>query len=536
MPPQRPLKLLLRAWLILSGTCLALAAAAHFYIGLNNDHANLVDNVQRWLSGGKPYEAYADVNPPLIHLLYLPPVWLADAMHWPQHLCLYAWVYAWIGLSLFLSYKLLEPGNRSLRYITLSAVACGLLITCFIHQVFADREHWMLCFITPWLILQSPLVQRSLIPARTRYATAAFAALGFALKPYFILFYLATTAFRLLHTSLLSQLKEHEHHILWFMGVLYAALIYFCFPQYLQETATLVWYTYPDSSWSFASRWHVMLTVLLQGFWSTWLWTAIGFYVLRGIARQTLLYLLTLQLVTLALYLLNAGWWYTQYPFLAVNLWLCMAAGAGLMLLVGTFRSAGLAWLVPAIAATLYFYHAAPAIDRASNDMRAQRLSGHPTAFYLMNEKARTALLGQMKDAKTYIFFSTNLRALSLQTDDGPRPVGRYDHLWPLPALARLQHDKSETSLYSWLRDVFVSGIAEDLKTHNPDVIIVDVSPYHPPLPQDFKVMPYLMSHPAFSFAMHMYSLEKNINTCRDGQITACAFDVYSRSGSNKKQ
>jgi hypothetical protein len=52
----------------------------HMQIGMNNDHAVLMDSARKLLAGAIPYVDYTDVSPPLIHLIYTIPIAMAKLL------------------------------------------------------------------------------------------------------------------------------------------------------------------------------------------------------------------------------------------------------------------------------------------------------------------------------------------------------------------------------------------------------------------------------------------------------------------------
>lgn len=524
-PPRLPW--LLRVWLAVAAAGVGASLVGHLLIGLNTDHLDIMDQVSRLIAGGEPYYAFADVNPPLVHLLYLVPTLLAEFTTLPLHTSLYLCVYGMGLLSLYTVFHVLAAAPRSLRWLAVSGFALAMSVTSFQHQVFADRDHLMLVFLAPWLALNSPLAAWEAAPALWRRRAALLAAAGFALKPYYLLYYVAIILWRMPQERLLHQLKRREHHILWLCGVGYAALIALFFPRYLTDMAPLLWYTYGANSWTMDSKWAVMQQTLQQ-FWPVWLWAAAALSLTRGLPRRVVAYLLLLQLLGVAMYLLNAGWWYTQYSFLGANLLLCLGGGIALLPRVKAWHRTAPFALLPALGVTLFVLHIMPASDRALTDIAHQRVNGRPLAVYLMNPKAWPQVQQQLQGSQRYLFFSTNLRALSLQQPGQfARSTGRYDHLWPLPGLAQLRADPARQPRYNWLRDIFMQGIVDDMRTYKPERVVIDVSAYLPPLPKDFSILGYLREYPAFEEQWQHYQLLKHINTCDTNVIAACAFDIY---------
>ncbi len=504
-------------WLAASSAALIASFVAHLLIGLDTDHIDIMDQVARLASGGEPYIAYADINPPLIHLLYLIPYTLSQHTFLPLSNALWFCIYALAALSLTCCRHLLGNHAPRIRWAIICAIAVPLIIISFLHQAFGDRDHLMLIFITPWLLLNSPLVTPDSTPRRWRHTAAILAAMGIALKPYFLIFYAATCVTQ---RPFWQQFRQREHHLIWATIACYAGLILLAFPQYLTESLPLSLNTYHDNAWTPTMRIAAAKETLIAGFWPIWLGVALS-YIFRRPNRTTT-YLLVLTITGLLSYLLNAGWYYTQYPFYAFAFALAFSACAQLL------RPGRQAFICLLCAAFLAFRATQliliPAYDRALLDIAFMREYKRPAAMMLAEPTALAQINARIGDNSHYLFLGTNLRALSFKTANRVS-VGRYDHLWPITSLVRLRSEDQATYKNIW--PIFIGGITQDILQQKPDHIIVDVSPQQMPLQDDFNIMAFLMTEPSFAQAMQAYAAPVRISTC-PGSAATCAFDIYS--------
>lgn len=529
-----PLLWSVKTWLMFSAGVLLASLAGQFMIGLSTDHLDLMDQVRRLFNGGQSYISYADINPPLIHLLYALPWLISDITGIPTDIMLDVLTFTVGGAGLYCLYKLCWPAQSwDITCLLLSSCAIALFSISFNNQVFADRDHLMLCFMMPWLVLHSPIVTFDKCPSSWRRVAAILAALGIALKPYNLLVYLCCFAFNCYRITFFGQLRRIEHWLILGVGICYAAFTITFFPAYLTEIVPLLWHTYDDNSWLLSWKLDSMLNNMLIPYWPSLVFSLFAAYYVFGVARETILYLLVLEAAGVALYLINAGWWYTQYFYQAINCLLCMASAAALWHEIERQNSLRKASYKPAVIVAffsiLFYCHIEPAGNRALADITSEQKLGRPMGVYTMDNAAFEALRPHMAAVKRYIFFSTNLRALSLKAQGiKAESVGRYDHIWPLAGLAKLKDDAAAKALYEPLMRTFMMGILEDMRTHKPERIIVDTSPYLPPMPKYFGILPFMRTYDNFNTIWQYYTLLERIDTCTHSGQAACSFEVYA--------
>lgn len=531
--------ILANAWFLAALAVAAVSVWAHMLIGLNNDHLTLTDQTRRMLAGQIPYVDYTDIGPPLIHLIYALPVTLAEHTGLPLYVALYGFTFAAIALALFTSERLLKySGVVTLtRRTIIATLAIALLTVSFIHQVFADREHLMLVLATPWFILYSPWVRRESVPLFWRLPAAAMAAVGFVIKPYFYVFYIATIAFELYRKRSLSTfgalLRQPEHYIVCGFALAYIAAIFIFFHTYITTIMPVGLETYGAISWAWDDKMSVIKNDLITGYALTgflallvvWLWVP-GFY------DTIITYVLFLMLASIGSYVLNGGWYYTQYPFMVLAFALMVATG-GKLIQACTYKNQRIALIVicALLAAGLYHYYADPIIDRAKSDIAVQRDRGHPLENPEIQVAAATKLDTHFTGHPRFIFLSTNFWSVNLRKTGTPRDnVGRFDYLWPLPGIVAMDNHPDKKKTQDWLTRYMGESVADDLNRHMPDMVIVDISPYQRALPTSYKILGFFNRNPQFVTAWRHYRLVDTINACNKDTEADCAYEVYYRN------
>lgn len=523
------------AWLGLATIGIILSLWGHLLIGLNNDHLTLMDQTRKLLAGARPYVDFTDVSPPLIHMLFMAPVWLSNALGVKLYLALYAFVYAAIALGALTSWKIMlySGAGRMQRWLVVTTIALALLGTSFIHQVFGDREHLMMVLISPWLVLYSPLAQRERVPIRWRMAAAAMAAVGFAIKPYFYIFYAVTSLFELLSGRTLREiLRQHEHHIVWAFGLTYTAVVVLFFRAYITSMLPIGLQTYAAISWPWESKMSMITEEMFGGYGITGLAAVVLLWIFAPrFYDPVLTYVLLLLLAGLGDYVLNGGWYYTQYPFIAMALVLAVAAGARLVLACSQKRQPLMLIAVCALmAGGLAMYYVIPAAWRADWDIRLQRERGHTLSTIEQPAEVRKRVEAHLDSHPRFMFLSTNYWSVNLLKEGTPRTnVSRFDYLWPLPGIVALQTQPNTRSRQESLMRWLVGGLVEDITRHAPDMVIIDVSTEQRSLPNSYDLMEMLNTYPDFTRAFAKYRLADIIDKCNPQQKENCAYRVYYR-------
>lgn len=173
--------------LLVSLAIVAAAIAQQTTLGLNPDTSWLIVVSERMLGGDQLYRDVFELNPPASVLLTLPPVALAEWLGWRAEAVLAGSMIALSLASVALTIRLLRPwvGEGALaRWL----VPAGLFLTLILPGFnFAQREHYALLAVLPWLALMA--VRAEGLPASLRSALLVGLGAGVTavIKPHFLL-------------------------------------------------------------------------------------------------------------------------------------------------------------------------------------------------------------------------------------------------------------------------------------------------------------------------------------------------------------
>jgi hypothetical protein len=210
---------------------------------LNHDVAAVLAFSERWLGGERLYVDLIDVNPPLIFVLNLIPAFIAahtglDAVLTLQ-LCLLALGAVVWTLCFRVRDRACEgPGERALL-----DVLPGLFIFGAGYD-FGQRETLMAACALPYVLAAARRAQGGRPPGRI--ATAILAAVGFALKPYFLAIPALVELGVAVSRPWRATLRDPVPWILAAVWLAYVATLPLLFPDYLRTVVPLVWAFYLD--------------------------------------------------------------------------------------------------------------------------------------------------------------------------------------------------------------------------------------------------------------------------------------------------
>ena len=217
---------------------LSLATVGPTYLG--HDDAWYLHMAQVLLHGGTIYRDVVDTNPPLIVFLSLPPVWLAERLGIGATGTFKACVFCAEAVSIFVCARLLRlawsGGSETTRDVLLASVAFAL-VPFARPEEFGQREHLMMLLVLPYLIAAVAPAQGRELRGPAAFAIGVAGGLGFAMKPHYVLAWLAieTTLLLVSHAGRGYAHSWRRREALGAAAVLacYALAVLLFVPQYL---------------------------------------------------------------------------------------------------------------------------------------------------------------------------------------------------------------------------------------------------------------------------------------------------------------
>lgn len=457
-----------RAWpwpaLVLAvALAVALGALAQFRLPINHDVAWLLALAGRVLEGARLYVDYPEVNPPLIVWLNLPLAGLAQLSGLAPATVLRLAVVALAGIALGASAVLSRGRIEGGTGAAMLALAAYVLVALPGYD-FGQREHLTLLLVLPYLAEASWRAGGA--PARrgARLAVAAWATVGIALKPHFLLVPLLVEAVVLAH----GRRRPGAGPVMMFaLLAAYGVAVLWLTPDYFPMLRLLsrAYWQYGSDSWFDFLRVPQCQNALIL---VTCHWA------LRPAPRAPAHVLSAAALgFALAAVVQHKGWSYHWYPVLALG-WLLFAQAGAVAVARRVWRGRPLA---PALAGALAIALAGLALLTAPRD--GLRANPYP------------ALLGPAVHALgggPVLVLASPLRvAYPLVTQAGIGATARFPSMGMVEAAWRT----GDGAVGDYLRRT----LAQDVRARPPRLLIVETAPDG--LPPGFDYLSYFGREPA---------------------------------------
>ena len=221
---------------------------AYFLPPLNQDVGVILSITERWMGGERLYRDVIDVNPPLIFMLTWIPLALAKSLPLDAISALVACVVLLAGWAIWSSYRLMVTlavaEEMTLQRLLLPLLL--LILIVFPSEMFAQREHLMALGMFPYLLLSALRCEDKKVSLSFALSIAVIAALGFALKPHFLIIPLAVELYLLAARGLRSVFRDLVPWIMVATMAAYAAVAWVVTPDYFTFVLPLVMSAYED--------------------------------------------------------------------------------------------------------------------------------------------------------------------------------------------------------------------------------------------------------------------------------------------------
>lgn len=211
------------------------------------------------LGGAELYRDIIEINPPLWFWMAVPAQMLADALSLTAKSVIVHATLLWSGLSLIaIGFLLKTFGAKYRATVLLASLAAMTLIAL---PDLAQREHLALIGALPYALLLSRRYENARVSIPLATFIGLSAALGFALKHYFVLVPLLLEGWIILSLRRRWNPLRPETVALALCACLYGASIPIMTPDYLREIVPLVslaYHGYETALWQQFASWHVL--------------------------------------------------------------------------------------------------------------------------------------------------------------------------------------------------------------------------------------------------------------------------------------
>ncbi|PIQ42912.1 MAG: hypothetical protein COV52_05485 [Gammaproteobacteria bacterium CG11_big_fil_rev_8_21_14_0_20_46_22] len=285
------------------------------YSLMNWDASWLLHCGQSMLHGGRYYYDFAETNPPLILWLGFLIIGLSKLFQLSLHASLLLFYYL-VGLaSLWLSARFIKQSLKSIQEY--QAIILGLCVGYFLLSgtIFGERECFAIVFSVPYFCMRSVALTGKSVSPLMRGLVIGFAALGFFLKPYFLLPLLLVEFYAAVRARRLRVLLSVELVSFFVLGCLYLVLIAYFTPEYYTKMLPLVTTLYLpfwQASWTLLLSYNACLAWI-----AAFLFACVALRHLKGpFARVCLI--AAAGYLWGAYFIQHKAWYYHIYPFIVL--------------------------------------------------------------------------------------------------------------------------------------------------------------------------------------------------------------------------
>ncbi len=210
--------------LLLSLVIIMLGLMALNPLALNVDSALYLEVGRYLLDGRVPYVDYIELNPPLIHYINVLPVFLGNIFNINPIITYKILVLAVVAYACLMSYGLLQRSKvRNNLPIALLLPSLILFATLLDFPDFGQRDHLISLVLIPWLIVRTGRYDGDTIGRGQALLIGFLAAIGIALRPYFVVPLALIEIYYLLKYRQLSHIFRPETLTVMLVGILYIA-------------------------------------------------------------------------------------------------------------------------------------------------------------------------------------------------------------------------------------------------------------------------------------------------------------------------
>lgn len=423
----------------------------------NLDDAWLLIATGRVMDGAVVGRDLFETNPPLIYWLVTPVVWFSRTFGTDYYTTYCLWA-AFLGVwSSWLVFRVLTRVGVSIAGVRLAAAGNLTLFVLVSSSEYGQRDALAYALAAPFLAAEACRATGHRAPSGLLIALAAFAAVGFLIKPYLAIVPVALFAWRMVRERSLWAVISADAIAMLALALLYAGYVAIWAPAYF-DLAKLMVIAYP--------AYNSPGTKLLVSFLPPFALALILWFVLVRWSRQSTVPAIKVLLVASIAFLVGAltqlkGWYYHMLPG---YLSLC---GTCVLFLALQTPGASARWFARWLAV------------------------GVPTAFILLGvarasyfrrqtvEKSDLAQIIRGGDHGAFLAITSSMAGVfPVVNEMGVEWASRSPMQWMAPATVKLsQGTPQQRRDAEALRAISSHLMAEDLEKWKPQTIVVKTGP-----------------------------------------------------------
>ena len=503
--------------------------------GYAGDKGWLLLAARMWVLDGRQMDVdFVEVNPPLIIWFYGLPVWLAKHIGGLADYQLLG-IIGLVGsaLSSFASARLIAhhpafaDNARAQRCFMFALFCMFVLLSTAIY--FFDRDHVFYVLTFPYMLRFMPSLARQRLGLGLRVAVGLLGGLGFCMKPYTVVFFLALQLLVILREKSAAILWSIENALIYASGAFYLLCVWCFAHEYIAWIMPMAAQTY----WAFSRRemapFYAVLAFIMAG---------VVFVDFRfrdeSPYRRDIPYFIGVAAGYFAYALAANGWGYSFHPLLCtllfITVWLWLHQGWMLReqseqdLPVKRFVFGRRACALSLGLNVVYMAYCIGGFFMTPTcEWYGECKKNLPYADYLSKHNFHSfgALSEDFHKWSALAFFTD----ASFDT--------RYNALWMVPAM--VIKGEEYTREHQWILDYAGKGLARDLNVRRPPVVFVDDPKRFFGTTHDVSLATFFEQVPEFKEAWSHYRFASTIDRCeqerrgKHARATGCRYDLYER-------
>lgn len=453
---------------------------------------------RRLFAGGTMASDCAETNPPMATMTYMPFALIEQATAIPGHIIfpLYALFFVLIA-----TYALVRIAKYIPELSGNTAYVLGALFllanTVMTGRFFGERDHFVFIGIMVFCLMQYTMTQRLSLPAHLKYASLVLGGIAFLIKPHYVLAAIFMSLLRVKEWRSIRAIFQADFFILGGLGLLYIAVVFIVFNDYITGILPGVLSLYAGSSFQGDHTLPAVKgAILLAICWVT---------IVNNTDKHTqgiLNAFFGLSAVFLIVFVLQKkGFGYHLVPFHGA-LYCALFLGIYLFIIQSPIldavkkRAALLGTLCFAILSSFFVFPMPPSLP-GHLDYRQNAVAAEIIATDKGDGSCRFMIFGGMREIQSLAYYTKCKLASRHPSMWFYGPVNDYVH-------AKDANDVSaQTSALKQLKP-FADTLAEDFERFAPPITII---------PQDHEMLfeTLSLSSPYFKTEWEKYSFSKNL-------------------------
>ncbi len=486
---------------------------------VHHDVAWLMYCGQRMFEGARLYVDCVEVNPPISFYLTLLPAYVAQRFGLPANLCLTVYVLALAALSIALTYRVLGGESRSQNWWV--AVILGLALVFTGLKNFGQREHFAAILAIPYLFCCAARLSGQPVARPVALLAGLMAGIAFSIKHYFLLVPLIAESVLGGRRRSVKSLNRPEIYGAVLAGLCHAAYVVSAHPEYFTTIAPMAMEVYDGYA--------IDYLYLLISPWCFATILALIFYVrARKLAASSTAadVLAAAAAIFLAIYVIQDRGW--QYHVLPAQIFILAAS---LIVAAKTVLSPDRLWQrLPAMQK--------PLIWIAPGFIVLQVLVSGPYSN-IMPQLTLPYIQKYSSDGTYYVLSSTISTGFPLPIEEDVTWGSRFPFQWLLPGVVKgmradCRADVERCERLKEIRSYALNGLAEDLETYKPGVVVVDFRDKDDPSflydENEFDLLRYFIDgSPRFAKAWQQYEFKDRVTVLAKPARKMRTFEVWVR-------